>query len=101
MMGSCTKLCKVAFGFAFGMVSGLSMMLFAWAGYYWGFGSSIVDQWASIFPGYSASVMGGFVGFGWGFLEGFVMGVLVAFFYNLCLCCCKACYGSCESDKKM
>jgi hypothetical protein len=92
MMGKCCKkFCSIALGLSLGIVTGLFMMLFAWAGHFWGFGSSMTDQWSSIFPGYAATVSGGIIGFFWGLLEGFVTGALIGFFYNMicCCCCCK------------
>lgn len=98
MMGNCTRLCSVALGISFGLVVGLSMMLLAWAGFHWNYATSIIDMYATVFPGYEATVKGGFVGLGWGFLEGFIFGVLLAWFYNFCFKCCKACCPSGKCD---
>lgn len=102
-MGSkckCMRLSATAFGVSLGIITGIFMMFFAWSAWWWDFGTSIVDQWASVYPGFSASIAGGFIGLGWGFLEGFVLGVLWAWVYNICLCCCRCCYCCATSDKE-
>jgi hypothetical protein len=87
----CMRLSALAFGVSLGVITGLSMMFFAWSGWLWGYGASMVDQWASVYPGFGATFKGGFLGLAWGFLEGFILGVVWAWVYNLCLCCCRCC----------
>lgn len=102
MMGKCCKkLCSMALGISLGIVSGLSMLVFAWVAAFWGIGTAMVEQWTPILPGYTATIGGGIIGFFWGLLEGFITGILIGFFYNLvcCCCCCKTCKegnGSCD-----
>jgi hypothetical protein len=87
------KLKSCSFGFALGVTNGLFMMLLAWAAMQWGFASAMVTLVSGIYYGYDATWMGGLYGFGWGFLDGFVFGVIAACIYNMCLCC------SCRKDK--
>lgn len=107
MQGMSKKLCAGALGISFGIVTGLFMMLFAWASSWWGVGTVMVDQWTTVFPGYTATMGGGVIGFLWGFLEGFITGFLLAAIYNgiTCCCRCKCCAGSTscniDSNKKM
>jgi hypothetical protein len=94
MMGNnanCTKLSACALGVAFGITQGLGMMLLAWMAWKGGIGTSLVVFVSNLYHGYAADFVGGLFGFGWGFLDGFVFGVVAGFFYNLCLCCscCK------------
>ena len=103
----CARLSAVALGVAFGVVTALTMMIFAWTAWNGGHGTQIVDMWATVYPGFEASLKGGFIGGAWGFVEGFIVGVVVGWVYNLCLCCCSkrgCCCGqsSCPScgDKK-
>lgn len=108
MMCKCNKkLCSGALGISLGIVSGLAMLIFAWAGNFWGYGTSMIDQYTPLLPGYTATIGGGIIGFFWGFLEGLVTGVLIGFFYNLVTCCCrcktcKCCSGgaSCDMSNK-
>lgn len=99
MKGKCTRLSAIALGVAFGVVSALFMMIFAWSVWMNGTTSPIIDQWAAIYPGYAATLKGGFIGGAWGFVEGFICGLVVGWVYNLCLCCCSCCCGkpSCQS----
>ncbi len=63
-MGSkckCMRLSVLAFGVSLGIITGLSMLIFAWSGWLWGYGASMVEQWASLYPGFSASLKGGFL----------------------------------------
>jgi hypothetical protein len=94
----CGRLSVLAFGISLGLVSGIVMMLFAFGSWMYGFGTSIIDQWASIYPGFEASLKGGFIGLAWGFLEGFIIGIIWALIYNLCLCCCHCCCCKSSAD---
>jgi tetrahydromethanopterin S-methyltransferase subunit G len=87
----CGRLSAIAFGISLGLVSGIFMMLFAFGSWMYGFGTSIIDQWASVYPGLEASLKGGLIALAWGFLEGFIIGIIWAWIYNLCLCCCRCC----------
>ncbi len=85
----CGGLCAGSFGISLGLVSGIIMMLLAWVSHWWGMGSSLVDQWSTIYKGYESSIQGGFIGLGWGFLEGLIVGWVWASIYNCICCCCK------------
>lgn len=86
-----TRLCSPALGLALGIVSGLSMMLFAWASWQWGVGTTLMTEYASMFHGYEASLIGGVWGGLWGFIEGLVMGLIIGWVYNCVARCCKCC----------
>ena len=83
-----TRISACALGFAFGMTNGLAMMFLAFLAWKAGIGGGVVTMMANMYHGYGANLPGALLGFGWGFLDGFVFGVLAGFFYNLCLCCC-------------
>lgn len=95
----CMRLGVLAFGVSLGIITGLSMMLFGWSAWLWSFGTTLVGQWATVYPGFAASLKGGFVGLAWGFLEGFILGIVWAWVYNICLCCCRCCC-CCNTDKE-
>lgn len=88
---SCTKLNAFAFGMAIGITKGLAMMLFAWGGYFGGYGMDMIHLIASVYHGYAPTVMGGFIGAGWGLLCGFVFGFIAGSLYNRCLGCSFCC----------
>lgn len=98
---ACTsRLSIFGLAIAIGVVSAVSMALFAWSAFWTGHGMVVVAQWAEFFPGYGASNTGGWIGAGWGFLEGFVSGIIIAVVYNFCLCCCKSCCGCGAGEMK-
>ena len=99
-----TRLCAPTLGIAFGVVTGLSLMLLAWAGMWWGYGNTFIDQYSLIYHGYGASWMGGLWGGLWGLIEGFIFGFILALVYNCVSCCCKCpcCKnGECKPNGKM
>jgi hypothetical protein len=96
-----TRLCSAALGVAFGVVTGLMMMIFAWVAWEWGYGSTIIEQYGTFYYGYEASLVGGLFGFLWGVIEGFIFGVLVGWIYNCCARCChcaKKCPTCCGTN---
>lgn len=91
------KLSPCALGVSFGVLKGVSLMLFAWVSYFFGYGAPIIENVASVYSGYSASIVGGFVGGIWGLVVGFIFGMLFGYIYNYILCrCCKKCDKSAE-----
>ncbi len=91
MMGKRAKLSAIALGIAFGVLSGGWMLLVGLSAVYGYFGTDMVNQWASFYPGVAATVKGVSIAAAWGFLQGFVCGLIVGWVYNLCLCCCSRC----------
>jgi hypothetical protein len=102
MMGHMkSRLSPVALGVGFGLACAIYMLIFAWAGWLGGYGKSMTDMWAAVYPGFDATFAGGIVGAVWGFAKGFIFGVLTACFYNMCLRCCSRCNccnaGTCDT----
>jgi hypothetical protein len=100
--GECvrTKLCPCSLGVAFGFVTAFFMLALAWAGYFWHFETPVIEQLATIYKGYAATLVGGLYGAFWGFLKGFIFGGLVGLVYNFCICCCCSKASGCCSPKK-
>ncbi|MCD6040158.1 MAG: hypothetical protein K0S27_1558 [Gammaproteobacteria bacterium] len=96
--GECikAKVCICSLGVALGMAKGLFLMLLAWAGWMWGFGMPMIEHIGSFYHGYAPTLMGGFIGGGWGVLGGFILGIVIGFVYNFCLCACKKFCGVCK-----
>lgn len=92
----CTRVCAPALGVGFGITAGLFMMLFAWAAWLWGFGTSIIDQSAAVHYGYAATLVGGLIGGLWGLVEGFIFGLISGLIYN-CVARCCGCSKSCST----
>lgn len=89
------RLCAVKFGFALGLIWGLGMFCMALAGLYFQYALPAIQLVGSVYWGYAASWKGAFHGLGWGFLDFFIFGLLVAWVYNMC---CGGCCGSSECN---
>ncbi|OGT28095.1 MAG: hypothetical protein A3I77_05405 [Gammaproteobacteria bacterium RIFCSPLOWO2_02_FULL_42_14] len=91
------KIYPVSFGFAWGLLAGIGWMLLAWMGARWGYGLPLIQLMSSVFFNYAATLVGGFWGLLWGFLDSFVFALLAVWVYNeTCKCFCPA--GSCDSS---
>lgn len=77
------ELRKRSFGFALGLVWGLTVMLGTWFLLMIGSRGGTIALLGAFYKGYSFSFLGGIVGFIWGFIDGFICGFLLAWFYNL------------------
>ena len=77
------ELRKRALGMALGIVWGLAIMLGTWWLLLLDAPGDIVSKLASFYLGYSYSWGGAVIGFFWGFVDGFIAGVLIAWIYNL------------------
>jgi len=78
---NCARLSIFSLGFACGITKGLYMILLTWASTS-GMAMSQMAQYQHAY-GLTAIIMG--------IIYGFIFGAVIAFFYNLCLCCpfCK------------
>lgn len=91
----CMHFSVLALGIALGILSGLCMFIFALSAWQFNYGGEALKLYTDMLPGFDASLKGAFVGLGWGFVEGFIMGVILAAIYNLCLCCYRCCCCCC------
>jgi len=91
MLGKCGGFHVCAFGLALGIVWGLGVLLLGLAAWQFAWGVAFLDLLASVYVGYAATLTGSLIGFGWGFLDAFIGGVVFAFLYNLfaTYCCGK------------
>ncbi len=77
------KLRPVALGVALGSVWGVSLFITTWISYYTGYGKLFLEVLAqSIYPGYTITPLGSFLGLLYGFADGFVSAVLIGYIYN-------------------
>jgi hypothetical protein len=73
----------IVLGIALGTVWGGSLFLTTWVSYYTGYGSLFLEVLAwSIYPGYTITPAGSFLGLLYGFLDGFVSAALIGWIYN-------------------
>jgi len=77
------ELRKRNLGFALGLTWGLGLMLGTWWLLLMGSPGGSIAKLGVFYIGYSYSFVGGIIGLIWGFVDGFICGVLIAWFYNL------------------
>lgn len=76
-----TKVNGNALGLSFGVVSGFAVLLmsvFAMNNY----GVEMVQLIGTVYPGYDASIKGAALGLVYGFLDGYIGGLIIAWLYN-------------------
>jgi hypothetical protein len=72
-----------ALGVGLGFVWGVSLFITTWISYYTGYADLFLRTMAgSIYPGYSISPGGSFLGLIYGFIDGFIAGAVIAWVYN-------------------
>ena len=77
------KFKPVALGIALGIVWGGSLFFTTWISYYTGYGRLFLQTLAgSIYPGYSITPAGSFLGLFYGFTDGLISGFLIGWIYN-------------------
>lgn len=77
------KIKPLAFGTALGIVWGVSVFLTTWLSYYTGYGKLFLEVLVqSIYPFYTITPLGSFIGLIGGFIDGLVSGALIIWIYN-------------------
>ncbi|MFN3395213.1 MAG: bacteriophage holin [Thermodesulfovibrionales bacterium] len=77
------KLKPLALGIGLGTVWGISLFITTWVSYFTGYGRLFLQVLAqSIYPGYSISPFGSFLGLFYGFFDGLISGFCIAWIYN-------------------
>ena len=71
-----------AFGLAFGILWGGSLVFMGLLAMVCSWAQPFVDFLSVMYVGYSVTVVGILIGAVWGFLDGFIGGVLLAWLYN-------------------
>lgn len=76
------KLDVKAFGLAFGIICGAGMFVLGILSMRLSWGTKIVDIISSVYLGYKSTFSGSLIGAVWGFVDGAIGGVLIAWLYN-------------------
>lgn len=71
-----------ALAVALGTSWALCILFAGWAAIF-GWSLQFVEVMASVYLGYDASFMGAIIGAFWGFVDGAIAGVIIAFVYNM------------------
>jgi hypothetical protein len=83
LKGGNMKLKPFALGIALGTVWGGSLFITTWISYYTGYGVLFLETLAqSIYPGYSITPLGSFLGLFYGFVDGLISATLIGWIYN-------------------
>jgi len=77
------KLSKRALGLSLGLLWGVTVLLATWWLLYWGSPGGTISKIGAFYLGYSFTWVGGLIGFFWGFVDGFICGVIIAWLYNI------------------
>lgn len=72
----------VALGVALGVACGLYLFSIGLAAAYLDWGREFVAIASSVYKGYKATLVGSFIGLGWGFVDGFIGGFIIAWIYK-------------------
>jgi len=77
------RLKPLALGIAVGVLWGGALFITTWLSYFTGYGALFLKTLAeSIYPGYSITPAGSFLGLCYGFIDGFVSASIVGWIYN-------------------
>lgn len=75
----------ISFGIAVGLVWSIFVFVTGISASLLGWGVLVAQTLASLYVGYTPSLVGAITGAVWGFVHGFVSGVVLAWLYNKCL----------------
>ena len=82
MLAKPCTLREFAFAKAFGIITGLYMLLLGLSAAYFGWGTGLVLSIGSAYIGYVPSLTGAIIGMVWGAVIGFILGYASAWLYN-------------------
>ncbi len=74
--------CMCGLGLAIGVTWGLAMLITGLMATYYNWGNEFVSVMGSVYRGFDATFKGSYIGLAWGFADGFIAGVVVAWLYN-------------------
>ena len=87
------KLCACKLGVAGGLLWGLSLLVVTLISVWTGYAEGFLNLISGVYPGYEITIAGSFIGFFYGFADGFFGLAILALIYNFllkhCSCCCK------------
>ncbi len=72
----------VSFGLAIGVTWAIAVFMLGMMAWLFGWGIGVAGALASLYIGYGPSFVGSIAGAVWGFVDGLILGVLIAWLYN-------------------
>ena len=85
------KLSPMALGLALGVLWGVLILSAGLLAHYFTYGISFVASMQTIYIGYAPTLGGSIIGGLFGFIDGLIGGVIIAWLYNCFLKCCQCC----------
>jgi hypothetical protein len=77
------KINPVGLGVGLGTVWGVSLFITTWVSYYTGYAELFLNTMAkSIYPGYSITPLGSFLGLVYGYIDGILGGLVIGWIHN-------------------
>ncbi|MEM1243255.1 MAG: bacteriophage holin [Pseudomonadota bacterium] len=80
-----SRISVVGLGIGLGAMWCISVLFMGLMAWWFGWGTAMVEDLAIYYIGYGPSFSGIVLGIIWSFIDGFIGGVILAFFYNLAL----------------
>jgi hypothetical protein len=77
-----TSLGVISFGLAFGVTAAIATFILGVMASAFGWGITLAQVLSSIFLGFGPTFVGAIAGAVWAFVDGFIVGLLIAWFYN-------------------
>ena len=72
----------ISFGLALGVTSAIAVFVLGLAAWLFGWGVDVAIALSSLYIGYGPSFVGSIAGAVWAFVDGLILGILVAWLYN-------------------
>ncbi|MEN8195779.1 MAG: bacteriophage holin [Pseudomonadota bacterium] len=72
----------ISLGLALGVTSAIAVFMLGMMAWLFDWGIYVVAALSSLYIGYSPSFVGAIAGAVWGFVDGLILGVMIAWFYN-------------------
>ncbi len=72
----------ISFGFALGITSAIAVFVLGLAAWLFGWGVDVAIALSSLYIGFGPSFVGSIAGAVWAFVDGLILGILIAWFYN-------------------
>ncbi len=77
-----TTIGVVSFGLAFGITSGVFVFVLGIMAGWFGWGVPVAAALSSLYIGFSPTLVGSIAGAVWGFVDGLIAGLMIAWLYN-------------------
>ncbi len=90
MTTSTSRLSPMSLGLSMGIIWGAMVFLMGLLAHFFEYGSAFVTSMGIMYIGYEPSIIGSVIGGAMGFIDALIIGLLIAWLYNMFLkCCCK------------